>query len=66
MFLVARKGIFKNFSEGKSTVQFLVKWKNGKFNEIALTNVLYNLKLRRNLSSGTKLEKVGVESFVER
>ena len=40
--------------EGKGTVQFLVKCKNGKFNQITIKDVLYNPKLRRNLLSGSK------------
>lgn len=46
--------------EGKGTVQFVIKCKNGKFNLITLKDVLYNPNLRRNLLSGTKLERLGV------
>ena len=46
--------------EGKGTVQFLVKCKNGKFNQITLKDVLYNPKLRRNLLSGSRLAKFGI------
>lgn len=46
--------------EGKGTILFffLIKCKNGKFNQIVWKNILYNLKLRRNLLSGIQLEKL--------
>lgn len=34
--------------QGKGTVQFLIKWENGKFNRIISKADLYNLNLRRN------------------
>ncbi|GBM86554.1 Retrovirus-related Pol polyprotein from transposon TNT 1-94 [Araneus ventricosus] len=40
------------------TIRFLVKNKDS-FNEITLSDVLYNPKLRRNLLSGSRLEKKG-------
>ncbi|GBM50230.1 hypothetical protein AVEN_134796-1 [Araneus ventricosus] len=40
------------------TIRFLVKNKD-YFNEITLSDVLYNPKLRRNLLSGSRLEKKG-------
>ncbi|GBN96026.1 Retrovirus-related Pol polyprotein from transposon TNT 1-94 [Araneus ventricosus] len=44
--------------EGIGTIRFLVKNKDS-FNEITLSDVLYNPKLRRNLLSGSRLEKKG-------
>ncbi|GBM31152.1 hypothetical protein AVEN_58943-1 [Araneus ventricosus] len=44
--------------EGIRTIRFLVKNKD-PFNEITLSDVLYNPKLRRNLLSGCRLEKKG-------
>ncbi|GBM31133.1 hypothetical protein AVEN_58928-1 [Araneus ventricosus] len=44
--------------EGIRTIRFLVKNKDS-FNEITLSDVLYNPKLRRNLLSGCRLEKKG-------
>ncbi|GFX08166.1 RBR-type E3 ubiquitin transferase [Trichonephila clavipes] len=40
------------------TLRFRVKYK-GSFHEITLTDVLFNLKLRRNLLSGSRLESKG-------
>ena len=34
--------------KGKGTVQFLIKSKNGKYNQIILKDVLHNPKLRWN------------------
>ncbi|GBL74326.1 Retrovirus-related Pol polyprotein from transposon TNT 1-94 [Araneus ventricosus] len=44
--------------EGIGTIRFLVKNKDS-FNEITLSDVLYNPKLRRNLLSVSRLEKKG-------
>ncbi|GBN46900.1 Copia protein [Araneus ventricosus] len=44
--------------EGIGTIRFLIKNKDS-FNEITLSDVLYNPKLRRNLLSGSRLEKKG-------
>ncbi len=46
--------------EGKGIVHFFVKHKDGKYSEIVLKDVLYNPKLRRNLLSGCKLERLGL------
>ena len=53
-------GVKQSSVEGKGTIHFYVKKKNGNYNEIILKDVLYNPKLRRNLLSGVKLEKLGV------
>ncbi|GFY27167.1 retrovirus-related Pol polyprotein from transposon RE1 [Trichonephila clavipes] len=44
--------------EGIGTLRFRVKYK-GSFHEITLTDVLFNPKLRRNLLSGSRLERKG-------
>ncbi|GBM89808.1 Retrovirus-related Pol polyprotein from transposon TNT 1-94, partial [Araneus ventricosus] len=46
--------------EGKGIIHFLVKDKDGKFSDIILKDVLYNPNLRRNLLSGGKLERLGI------
>ncbi|GBM92498.1 Retrovirus-related Pol polyprotein from transposon TNT 1-94 [Araneus ventricosus] len=46
--------------EGKGIIHFLVQDKDGKFSDIILKDVLYNPNLRRNLLSGGKLERLGI------
>ncbi|GBM40387.1 hypothetical protein AVEN_22649-1, partial [Araneus ventricosus] len=46
--------------EGKGIIHFLVKDKDGKFSDVILKDVLYNPNLRRNLLSGGKLERLGI------
>ncbi|GBM69970.1 hypothetical protein AVEN_149000-1 [Araneus ventricosus] len=46
--------------EGKGIIHFLVKDKDGKFSDIILKDVLYNPNLNRNLLSGGKLERLGI------
>ncbi|GBM24402.1 Retrovirus-related Pol polyprotein from transposon TNT 1-94 [Araneus ventricosus] len=45
---------------GKGIINFLVKDKDGKFSDIILKDVLYNPNLHRNLLSGGKLERLGI------
>ncbi|GBM40679.1 Retrovirus-related Pol polyprotein from transposon TNT 1-94 [Araneus ventricosus] len=46
--------------EGKGIIHFLVKDKDSKFSDIILKDVLYNPNLHRNLLSGGKLERLGI------
>ncbi|GBN10265.1 hypothetical protein AVEN_153176-1 [Araneus ventricosus] len=52
-------------AEVKGIIHFLVKDKEGKFSAIILKDALYNPNLRRNLLSGGKLERLGI-NFVGR